>query len=412
MIIRENVLLSELTTMRLGGPAKFVIDIEKESEIPEAYAFAKEHNLPTFILGDGANTIAHDEGFNGVILRNAIIGINEESNSVELRPYATNEESKSVGSRPYSMNKESNSVELRPYATNEESKLVGSRPYATNEERNERSSARDDGPERASREPTDLDYHIITAYGGTTWDDVVDYACKHGLTGIEAMSKIPGTAGAAPVQNIGAYGQDISAVLDHATAYDTSTEQFVTLSHADFGFSYRKSILNTTAKDRYFIISITLKLEKGEMSRPFYNSIEKYISEHHETDFSPLNIRKIVSTIRADKLPDPATTPSAGSFFKNIYLTEEEARQAEQEGIPVYHGHDGIKINSGWLIDQAGLKGKLLHGIRINEKASLVLINESAKSYQDLATARAEIIDAVKSKFGYTLEQEPMEIPQ
>ena len=370
MIIRENVLLSELTTMRLGGPAKFVIDIEKESEIPEAYAFAKEHNLPTFILGDGANTIAHDEGFNGIILRNAIIGINEESNS------------------------------------------VGSRPYATNEERNERSSARDDGPERASREPTDLDYHIITAYGGTTWDDVVDYACKHGLTGIEAMSKIPGTAGAAPVQNIGAYGQDISAVLDHATAYDTFTEQFVTLSHADFGFSYRKSILNTTAKDRYFIISITLKLEKGEMSRPFYNSIEKYISEHHETDFSPLNIRKIVSTIRADKLPDPATTPSAGSFFKNIYLTEEEARQAEQEGIPVYHGHDGIKINSGWLIDQAGLKGKLLHGIRINEKASLVLINESAKSYQDLATARAEIINAVKSKFGYTLEQEPMEIPQ
>ena len=168
--------------------------------------------------------------------------------------------------------------------------------------------------------------------------------------------------------------------------------------------------MNTTEKNRYFVISIFLELKKGEMSRPFYNSIEKYIEQHKITDFTPGSIREIVSEIRADKLPDPKEKASAGSFFKNIYLTEDEAKTAEINGLPVYHGHDGLKINSGWLIENAGFKGKLLHGIRVNEKAALVLINESAKNYEDLAAARAEIIAAVKEKFGYTLEQEPIEL--
>ena len=360
MKIRENIPLSELTTMRLGGPARYVIDIENESEIPDAYAFAKEHHLPTFILGAGANTIAKDEGFNGIILRYIETGI-------------TSEQLTGLEGDPQNIC---------------ESKFLGEK--------------------KTRQDPL----YMITAKAGEPWDNVVAYACDKDLTGIEALSKIPGLSGSAPVQNIGAYGQDISAVLDHATAYDTTTEKIVTLSRSDFGFSYRKSILNSTAKGRYLITSITLKLKKDTMSRPFYNSIEQYITDHHETDFSPAGIRKIVSIIRADKLPDPATTPSAGSFFKNIYLTAEEAKKAEEKGLPVHHGHDGNKINSGWLIENAGLKGKLLHGIRVNAKAALVLINESAKTYQDLAEARTEIISTVKSKYGFTLEQEPMEIPQ
>lgn len=146
------------------------------------------------------------------------------------------------------------------------------------------------------------------------------------------------------------------------------------------------------------------------MPRPFYNSIEKYIAENGETDFSPKNIRKIVSEIRADKLPDPAEKASAGSFFKNVYLSEAEAKTAEENGFPVYHGHDGLKINSGFLIERAGLKGKLLNGMRVSDKAALVLINESANSYADLASARAEIIETVKNDSGFTLEQEPVEL--
>ena len=329
MKILENIPLSTLTTIRLGGPARYVIEIDDPNEIPDAYGFAKSKNLPTFILGGGANTIAKDEGFNGVILRFTKTGIISANGQ-------------------------------------------------------------------------------ITAFAGEPWDNVVAYACENGLTGIEALSKIPGLTGAAPVQNIGAYGQEIADTLISAEVYDSKDQTFKTLQKSDFGFSYRKSILNTTEKNRYFIISVTLKLKPDEMSHPFYNSIEKYIAENNITDFSPKSIRSIVSTIRADKLPDPQKIPSAGSFFKNIYLTEEEAKKAEENGFPVYHGHDGNKINSGWLIDQAGFKGKLLYGIRVNEKASLVLINESAKSYTDLEKARTEIIEAVKNKFGFKLEQEPV----
>ena len=150
-------------------------------------------------------------------------------------------------------------------------------------------------------------------------------------------------------------------------------------------------------------------MQVGRMNRPFYNSIEEYITKHNETVFTPLNVRKMVSAIRAEKLPDPATTASAGSFFKNIYITK-EADAAEAKGYPVYHGHDGLKINSGWLIEQCGLSGKLIYGIRVNPKASLVLINESAKSFNELAAARNFIMNTVLEKYGFKLQQEPVEL--
>ena len=119
----------------------------------------------------------------------------------------------------------------------------------------------------------------------------------------------------------------------------------------------------------------------------------------------------MVSAIRADKLPDPRKRASSGSFFKNVYLNETDSKIAEEKGLPVYHGKDGDKINSGWLIEHAGLSGKTLHGMHVNEKAALVLINDSAKSYADLAAARKEIIDTVEKEYGYKIEQEPVEIP-
>ena len=245
---------------------------------------------------------------------------------------------------------------------------------------------------------------------GEIWDNVVEFTTERGFTGIEALSKIPGLAGAAPVQNIGAYGQELLDTFLSAEVYDIKSKTFKTLKKSDFNFAYRHSILNTTDKNRYFVISITLELKKGTMPRPFYNSMEQYIKEHQCEDFSPAGIRDIVSTIRAGKLPDPAEEASAGSFFKNIYLTDEETKIAEEKGIPIFYTHNLPNINSGWLIEECGLKGKLIHGIRVSPKAALILINESAKSYDDLAKARAEIIAAVKEKFGYTLEQEPVEI--
>ncbi len=373
MIIRENVPLSELTTMRLGGPAKYVIDIEKIDDIASSYAFADEKHLPVYVLGGGANTIGKDEGFAGVIIRNAMTGI-------EVSDQNTFSEERVTA-------------------------LEGD-PQLSFAKMGEDKGRQD--PLRSEKVFEHLT--TITAMGGTEWDAVVAYTTERGLTGIEALSKIPGLACAAPVQNIGAYGQELADTFVSAEVYDTTDGQIKTLTKSDFGFSYRRSILNSSQKGRYFVISITLALKSGQMSRPFYNSIEKYITEHQCTDFSPKGIRNIVSIIRADKLPDPAEKASAGSFFKNIYLAPEEVEAAEAKDIPVYHGHDGLKVNSGWLIEQCGLKGQLLHGIRVCDKAALVLINESATGYSDLAAARTEIIKAVHDKFGYTLEQEPNEI--
>ena len=335
MRVNENILISSLTTMRLGGVARYVLEIERPEEVPDAYGFARQFNMPTFVLGGGANTIGHDEGFQGVIIINRMQGMGEEKIEDGVR---------------------------------------------------------------------------LKVMGGEIWDNVVEYACERGLTGIEALSMIPGSAGAAPVQNIGAYGQEVADVLESIDVYDAHANTFRTLTKEELGFSYRKSLLNTTARNRFFVLAITLVLKNGKMPRPFYRSIETYIDENGLTDFSPNGIREIVMKIRADKLPDPKQVASSGSFFKNVYLSEDEAEKAEEKGIPIYRGKDGFKINAGWLIEQAGFKGQLLHGIRVSDKAALVLINESAKSFNDLMAAKSEIVGRVYDKFGYWLEQEPVEI--
>lgn len=340
MQIRENVPISELTTMRIGGPARYVCELSSHDDITEAWNFAKSRNLPVWFMGDGANTIGRDAGFNGAIFLNKIKGIEilaETDDNLQLK-----------------------------------------------------------------------------VMGGEEWDNVVDFTCKKGFSGIEAMSKIPGTAGAAPVQNIGAYGQDIARVLTSVDVFDTKTEKFLTIPRADLKMDYRYTTFNHGEDaGRYFILAITIHLSKRYLEPPFYNSLQKYIMEHGETNYSPQNIRKMVSIIRADKLPDPANIASSGSFFKNIYLDQVGADEAEEKGIPVWRSNDDSgKINSGWLIEKSDLKGKNLHGMRVSDKAALVLINENAKSYVDLATARSEIIDTVRKKFGYTIEQEPVEIPE
>ncbi len=337
MKIIENVPISSLTTMRLGGNARYVVEVETLADVKSAYDFAGEK--PTFILGAGANTIGHDEGFSGVIIINKLKGIEVLSQTA--------------------------------------------------------------------------DEVIIRAMGGEKWDDFVAYTTERGYSGIESLSAIPGTVGAAPVQNIGAYGQDISHVIESVDAYDTKTGELVVIGKEEMNMSYRSTIFNT-GKDagRYFITAVTFILEnEATLSPPFYGSLQKYLDEHGITDYSPASIRKAVMAIRAKKLPDPATTPSAGSFFKNIYLSYEAAGKAEEKGIKVYTKPDGQKmISAGCLIEQAGLKGKEFYGFRVSEKAALILINESAKKYADLEKARAAIQKIVKEKFGFLLEQEPVEL--
>lgn len=248
---------------------------------------------------------------------------------------------------------------------------------------------------------------------GENWDDVVKRTVDMNLTGIEAMSAIPGTAGAAPIQNVGAYGQEIADTLISLEAYDTQNDSFVTLQNIDCGFSYRHSIFRGQAAGRYVVTSITIQLYKASPQPPFYKAIEDYFAANNITLFTPQIIRDAVINIRANKLPDPKITPNTGSFFKNALIEDWQLRELRNEypDIPSYDMPDGnFKIPTGWLIEQTGLKGKTLHGMRVHDKNALVLINESASSYGDLAAARDEISGAVRDKFRITIEQEPLEI--
>lgn len=372
--IEENVPIRNLVTMRIGGPARFVITVTSKEEIPEAYQFAKERNLPVCVLGGGANTFAKDEGFDGVIILDRIMGISEVEN-----PEVESSEDESSGGE----------------------------------------SSEGKNPEGKNSEGGDIAY--FKAYGGEQWDDLVTYVSERGYSGIEAMAGIPGTAGAAPVQNIGAYGQEVTQVIVSVDAYDTKTGEFVVIPASEMKMSYRKSIFNSGENvGRYFIYATTVRVKKGQLTPPFYRSLQAYVDEHHETDFSPLNIARMVKAVRNSKLPDPEKIASAGSFFKNVYLTDEEADEAEARGIQVWRnakevGPDSPEkrtnlVNSGWLLEEAGLKGKVFHGMKVSEKAALILINEDAKTYADLAAAREEIANVVFEKFGFRIEQEPDEI--
>jgi UDP-N-acetylmuramate dehydrogenase len=249
---------------------------------------------------------------------------------------------------------------------------------------------------------------------GENWDATVARTVDMNLSGIEAMSAIPGTTGAAPVQNIGAYGQEVADTLVSLEAYDTREHTVVTLTNADCEFGYRHSIFRGSQQGRYVITSVTLKLSKSNPSPPFYDSLQAYFDSHSISLFTPKVIRDAVVAIRSEKLPDPALKPSAGSFFKNAIIDEwlYNELHTTYPDIKAYVMADGsYKVYTGWLIEKVGLKGQLLHGMRVHDKNCLVLINESAKTYQDLAAARDEIIGKVRDTFRIIIEQEPLELP-
>lgn len=339
MDVHTNIPLKNYVTMRIGGNARFMTDVHSAADVADIITKALEQKLPIYILGGGSNTIVHDEGYPGLVLRNRILGFD----------------------------------------------IITDTPSDT----------------------------TIKIGAGEDWDDVVRRTVEMNLSGIECLSAIPGTAGAAPVQNIGAYGQEVSETLISLEAYDAQTGQQVTLTNRQCGFSYRHSIFRGDHSGRYVITSITLRLFKAAPQPPFYKPVQAYLDEQNITLYTPAALRSATIAIRTEKLPDPAERPNNGSFFKNAIIEDWQLNELRKEypDIPSYDMPDGtFKIPTGWLIEQTGLKGQLLHGMRVHDKNALVLINESATGYDDLAAARNEIIGAVRDKFHIQIEQEPLEM--
>jgi UDP-N-acetylmuramate dehydrogenase len=262
--------------------------------------------------------------------------------------------------------------------------------------------------------------HYVTVGAGEPWDSVVERTVAAGLTGIECLSLIPGTTGGTPVQNVGAYGQEIANTLMSVEAYDSQTNQIINIPASDCQFGYRSSrFKHGDDKGRFLISAVTLHLSVGNPLPPFYASLAAMLEERQISNPTPAQVRDCVIAIRNIKLPDPAVVANNGSFFANpivdamdfFELTE---RLEMGTVVPHWEMPDGrVKLAAGWLVEQAGFKG--VHdsetGMATWDQQALVLVNEHAKSTADLLAFRQKILDAVRTKFGVTLEQEPELLP-
>jgi UDP-N-acetylmuramate dehydrogenase len=256
----------------------------------------------------------------------------------------------------------------------------------------------------------------LTIGSGENWDSVVERSVAAGLTGIEALSLIPGSAGATPIQNVGAYGQEISNTLTTVEAFDTQVGDFITIPGSDCGFGYRMSRFKTVDRGRFFITGLSLHLTRGNPEPPFYGSLQTYLEAAKITEFTPAVIRDATIAVRSAKLPDPAVIHNTGSFFANPIVTEDQYNYLAENYDPVPHwsvGTGSIKLSAAWLIEQAGFKD--VHdnetGMATWPKQALVLVNEHAKSTADLLKFKQKIVEAVLTKFNITLVQEPELLP-
>jgi UDP-N-acetylmuramate dehydrogenase len=249
---------------------------------------------------------------------------------------------------------------------------------------------------------------LIKVYGGENWHDLVHFCVKNHWGGIENLALIPGTVGAAPIQNIGAYGVEIQEVLTSVDALHIHHYEIHHFLASDCQFGYRDSIFKKKFKGQYVIISITLKLQKNPKPNYSYSDVYKYLQEHQLTP-NLQNIFEAVINIRKEKLPDPQIIGNAGSFFKNPFISAPhfDVLIKKYPNIPYYKISEEIyKIPAAWLIEQCGWKGYREGDAGVHPKQALVLVNYSNASGQQIVNLAQKIMESVKKKFQIELEPE------
>ena len=250
--------------------------------------------------------------------------------------------------------------------------------------------------------------HIWIQVGaGEIWDEFVKYCVDSQLGGVENLSLIPGTVGAAPVQNIGAYGQEVKNVIESVKAFDLSEGKEVEFSNEECHFSYRSSIFKRELKNRIIITSIIFKLNKFPEFRLDYSKLEEKVNERGEVNLE--NIKQAVIEIRSSKLPGVKELGSAGSFFKNPEVSIETAEKLEAQfgEMPVYQSVPGkVKLAAGWLVENAGWKGYREGDVGVHDKQALVLVNYGEARGKEIFALAERIRLSVLEKFGIALERE------
>lgn len=250
----------------------------------------------------------------------------------------------------------------------------------------------------------------VRAAAGESWHDFVMHTLDAGWPGLENLSLIPGTVGAAPIQNIGAYGVELESMFESLDALEIDSGQVVTLDRVACRFGYRDSVFKHAARGKYVILGVTIALPKAWRPQTGYRDLADGLAANGITDPSPREISDAVIAIRRSKLPDPAILGNAGSFFKNPLVSGEKlaALKNSHPGIVSYPQRGGgHKLAAAWLIDQAGWKGKVLGGAAVHDRQALVLVNRGGATAADVVALARAIQADILARYGIALEPEP-----
>jgi UDP-N-acetylmuramate dehydrogenase len=347
VLLLENIPLAPLTTIRIGGPARYFVEASTVGDVQEAVTFARSRSLPLFVLGGGSNLLVADAGWSGLALKIAIQGIEQHS-----------------------------------------------------------------GHDEEGKTPFD-------AGAGESWDKFVSHAVMARCAGVECLSGIPGSVGGTPVQNVGAYGQEVSETIASVQVLDLKDNQVRELCPEACGFSYRTSIFNTTERGRFIVLRVTYALTPDGLPHITYADLKQHF-EGRETPPNLAETREAVRHIRARKgmliVPGDADSQSAGSFFKNPILSEQQhedlKRRAAARGltVPSYPALESRKkVSAAWLVERSGFaKGFGFGHVGISTRHALAIVNRGGATAADVLALKEQIQHRVEEIWGIRLEPEPV----
>jgi UDP-N-acetylmuramate dehydrogenase len=250
---------------------------------------------------------------------------------------------------------------------------------------------------------------LLNAGAGVIWNDLVNYCVENGFAGMENLSLIPGTVGASPIQNIGAYGVELKDIFTSCTAFEIATGKIKKFSYEECKFGYRDSVFKNELKGKYIITGVTFHLSKTANLKTHYGAITTELVARGIDKPTIADISKVVSAIRVSKLPDPKTIGNAGSFFKNPVISQSDfdilsANFPDVVSFPV--GNNEVKLAAGWLIEQCGFKGMVVGETGTWKNQALVLVNHGNASGHEVYNFSEQIIKTVRAKFNVNLERE------
>jgi UDP-N-acetylmuramate dehydrogenase len=333
MQIIENKKIDQYTTFKIGGPARYFVITKSEQDIIDAVNFCKNKNLKFFVLGGGSNILVSDNGFDGLVIKIELKGVEYD----------------------HVLNR-------------------------------------------------------VNVQAGEVWDDFVADSLINGFNGLENLSSIPGTVGASPVQNIGAYGVEVGDLIHEVRVFDTKDSSFKIFSQSDCLFSYRESLFKKE-KGRYIITSVTFSLKRDSTINISYKDIQNYITQSNlvAENLKPQDVRDIVIKIRSNKLPDWKKWGTAGSFFKNPIISKFDFENLKKKypELPGFADGDMVKVSLAWILDNiCNARGLCEGNACVYEKHALVLVSKSGATSEEVVSLAHKLIDSVKEKTGISIEGE------